>query len=177
MVLSEKQKKLAVVLTLALSVFIVDRAFLADSLTGPQEAVADVGEAVEVLAAEEQTQMQSDSIAPAQALAQRLESLARANQAVLSSSRDAFVPSALWIGKIDGKPAQVGQAQARAREFLTAHRLNTVMGKASSGTIIVDDNTIIQVGQKLDGFRLIRLGNRSATFKLEDVRVMLALEK
>ncbi len=50
MVLSEKQKKLAVVLTLALSVFIVDRAFLADSLTGPQEAVADVGEAVDLWA-------------------------------------------------------------------------------------------------------------------------------
>lgn len=83
--------------------------------------------------------------------------------------RDAFAPSPAWIASADDS----GPAE-RATTFQNLHRLRAIIESKGSSQAIVDDS-LMTVGQTLDGFRLISVGHSRAIFSDHDVSVTLDL--
>lgn len=110
--------------------------------------------------------------APAEPLAARLAAAVEARSTTENAvaTRDAFRPSDAWI---DRKPAALPAEPAPApppdpvAEFRARHKLNAVMRTAGGGVAIIDGKTL-RPGAKLDGFRLVRVGLRSAWLESDD---------
>jgi hypothetical protein len=99
--------------------------------------------------------------------------MARERALDASKTPDAFVPSPAWQ-PVEPASGSIG-AELAAEEFRRRHTLTAVMALADRGACVVDGRSI-QVGQSIDGYTLLAVQPRSATFENRaGVRVELTL--
>jgi hypothetical protein len=101
-------------------------------------------------------------------LADRLKSLALADREP-TSIREAFAPSSAWLAALeDAKPAPPAEPTAAAADstadFTRQHKLTSVLRRGNAGSAIVDGK-FIEIGEQVDGYRLIGLTADSAVFR------------
>lgn len=72
----------------------------------------------------------------------------------------------------DKSPAIITQESAA---FCAAHHLTAVLARGSSGVVYVDEK-IVRMGQSLDGFRLVGVDDKSATFVRDNIIATLTLD-
>lgn len=193
MVLTKRQISMIAVLGASVIGFIVDRAFLdpgtpktaegAASLPAPGPAAPAAAAAAPAPAAAPRA-----SAAPAAApptatapakpatasqaaaagaarvpLAERLKALAPPD-GESAAVREAFAPSSAWLASLEeGKPGPAPQPDSAA-DFVRTHKLTSVLRRGSVGSAIIDGK-VVEVGEGLDGYRLIGLTADSAVFQ------------
>jgi hypothetical protein len=99
-------------------------------------------------------------------LADRLKSLALADREP-TGIREAFAPSSAWLASLEQpKPAAPAPAEPTdsVADFIRQHKLTSVLRRGSSGSAIVDGK-FIEIGEQVDGYRLIGLTADSAVFR------------
>lgn len=106
------------------------------------------------------------------AIADRLEQLAQRRGFDLERVPDAFSPPTAWLVDVD--PDGPRTTRMTAAEFEATHPLAGVMAVGDGGYAIIEGRMLF-IGQELDGFTLIKVGQRSALFESDGVRVQLVL--
>jgi len=177
MVLPGRQRVLLVVLGLSLTGLAADRLVFGTSRIGPNQAAAAPADGVPVpllqaQVAEKKTDRISES-APGTLVA-RLDCLRREQGLEPAACQDAFCPSPSWLADLQPQEPP-GSDQQRAREFVQRRRLKAVLRSANGGAAIIDDQ-YLTVGQTLDGFQLLRVGDRSAVLVSDRAHVTLELD-
>lgn len=102
-------------------------------------------------------------------LAQRLR--AAAQNLSEGWHRDVFAMTSAWPQNNPTLPRADDQA---VRQFRLSHRLTGILSTGANGYVMVDGK-IIGIGQQIDGFRLVSISHRAATFESDKVRVVLYL--
>lgn len=74
--------------------------------------------------------------------------------------RDAFAPSPAWLATPRSGPSVTSQ---RILNFRGSHKLSAIIQTAGAGEALID-NSLMVVGQFLDGFKLIAVNQRGAVF-------------
>ena len=116
----------------------------------------------------------SEGPAPRQvAIARKLEQIAEQRGLDPTGVIDAFRPSAMWLA-LSEVPVGVEQVESLVERFMKAHTLAAVMGSGEAGWALVDGRTLF-IGQVLDGFTLVSVGQRSAVLESGDAMVILSL--
>ncbi len=108
------------------------------------------------------------------AIADRLEAVATQRGFDLEHVPDAFIPPRSWI--VEKTPDDPPPGRVTAAQFELDHVLTGVMAVGDGGYAIINGKTLF-IGQKLDGFRLIHVSERSAVLDSDDVHVELLLPK
>ncbi len=181
MKLSRQRKISVVILALAVSALVADRAFLGGGSTGPGRASgASPGPvkprlpAAPPAAAAPPAVMNALAPAGGQSLADRLRDYSRQRGIDASGVRDAFVAAESWRPK-----PQVAEAATRpvgrVPGFSEKHELMAVITGPKGSAIV--DGKCLQVGQELDGYRLVSVGHREAVFECDGERVELRLKE
>jgi len=151
-----------------------DRIFLGSSLSGPESAVAssitDSSQADSAAGADIDALLHDDDPTAATSLAQRVNQVSRYRPGLLEDRRDAFKPSAGWVG-VDGSGSGL---PTNADGFRAAYELVALMPKNRRPCAMVGGRTVF-VGQTLDGFTLVEVGARSAVFESVAGRVELKM--
>src|SRR5688572_2963508 len=194
-----KQKKIyAAVLGLAVTAFAADRWVIGHD-AAPEEAeqllmtsntttaAAPVSTTAALVTG--QPVMAAGAVAPVAAapntstLARRLREVATAERLDLAEVSDAFRVSPVWLPPPAPKVEAPKVARDLVAEFHKDHRLDAVMknGTKGGGLAIIDGKTV-RPGQALDGFRLLKVNDRSALFvgkglQGEDLRLELRIER
>jgi hypothetical protein len=96
-------------------------------------------------------------------VAQKLALLSESMHLAAAESRDAFTPSAAWVGK----PA----ASTDTKSFEQTHQLSAVIVGRRAAAMV--DGRLIAVGQTIDGYKLVSVIQGAATFQAGDVSVTL----
>jgi len=179
MLITTKHKVYGCVLVAGLSAFAADKMFFAPSEAAVQDSFlseyAMTSSSSVLDAARRDLAALADLPAEGSDIADRLSAVAEARSLDLTDVRDAFKPSPGWIGD-DGTVQQQGLGGAVATTFVRSHRLMAVMGGGPNGSAIVDDKCLF-IGQQIDGFRLISVGDRNAVLESNGVRVELQLSE
>jgi hypothetical protein len=177
MKLTTKQKSAVVVLALCGAALALDRTLFAPNDAGaapappaPPAAAAQSGGAASPASARPAAEA---ATARRTALAARLAAMVKDQAIDASNAPDAFVPSPAWQPV---EPVSSGiEAELAAEEFRRRHTLSAVMALADRGACVVDGRSV-QVGQSIDGYTLLAVQPRSATFENgAGVRVELSL--
>lgn len=179
---TNERKVLAGVLTVALLALVVNAFIPGGGLAGPAKANAASNpvsppkaktSAAASPAAVDLTL--AEPVGPS--LAQRLAKFAKTDHAA-QVQRDAFAPSHQWLEHA-GMVQRSGVKQAQGTQaFAAHHHLMAVVGSGNGqGGLAVVDNRSLEVGDRLDGFTLVKLGRRSAVFAGAGGRVTLTLGK
>ena len=179
MVLSKRQKILAVALGAAAAVFIADRILVGLDDIGPAEARAwqtgdlDLAPLVPkgLLPAAPVSEVTTHSEAT---LADRLEQAAENNELESTTVKDAFCPSGSWSGMDTTERAPLGSVEATAAAFSERHRL-TATAVGGQGGMAIIDGQCLAVGREIDGFRLVSVIRNSAALACAGVEVTLTL--
>ena len=118
------------------------------------------------------------TVTDGQILADRLSQLAVQKMIDYGQVRDAFVPTGNWSEAAnkptDGTMIELPPSPSDTEQFVSNHVLQMVMSGSDGLTLI--DNELIRVGQLLDGYCLVSVGDRSAIFESNGIRVELSLE-
>ena len=177
MVLSRKRNLLVVVLGFATAALAADRLIPVDDQGTPSRASASV---LNVLSrtSHKTTPARIETINTAtlvdESLAERLEKLSSDYAVEPTNSRDAFCPSQSWLAELRPETT-ITSNEARIQNFLQNHRLKAVVTFNNKGAAIIDDK-YLPVGGELDGFKLIKVSERSAMFDCEGAQVTLKIE-
>ena len=168
-----------VVLGLALTAFVADRLWSAGDAQG-QTTVAQANGACPVkpvpsanLTLDKAPPM---PCRPETLLACRLEELTRG---ATGEVRDVFQPSVQWIPPkanpaVKSEPDVVESDPVQVFQF--RHKLSAVLVNSGGGAAVIS-NTLMRVGQSLDGFRLKEIRRNAVTFAAPDGRsVILAID-
>ena len=193
MALTRERKLLLTVLALGAAALLIDRVVLNSGQSGPQSASAS---ATAVSRGDERGDQESTVSAAKAALAkleaqdtgptlsERLADTASQHAVTAARPGDAFAPPKQWLRAIAPKPkpaepapeqnAQPAQpdAQRLVKRFREAHRLMAVMANRGEGVAIVDGQPV-RVGDRLDGFTLRQVRERTAVFVSGETRVVL----
>jgi hypothetical protein len=184
---TRERKMYAAVLTLAAGALGVDQVMLSGENTGPAVASARVpgmsaGARPSAGAAAasfdvKQFDFKAVSLNRDNSLAFRLESLAESQQLALRDVTNPFEPSAQWQPKKAVVQAQAG-APAQSAHPLTKRKLLAVMTNARGGMAMIEGQPRpLQVGEMLDGLKLVSLDAMTATFEGESgEQVVLKLQ-
>lgn len=115
-------------------------------------------------------------------LNERLSETAKSHGVSPLNPRNAFEPPKAWIASgetnaepDDPAPSSLQQAPTpaeQAQRFREQHRLRATMTERGTGVAIIGLRAL-RLGDELDGFTLERIGERSAVFSSETVRVEL----
>ena len=114
-------------------------------------------------------------------LADRLKTLGLADREP-TTIREAFAPSSAWLATLEeAKPVAAAAPPApepdSAADFIRQHKLTSVLRRGNTGSAIVDGK-FIEIGEQVDGYRLIGLTAESAIFRsprqARDVRLYIA---
>ncbi len=179
MPITTKQKVYGCVIAAGLSAFAADKTFFAPSDAAAQDlSVSEYAmtSSTSVLdAARRDLTALADLPAEGSDIADRLSAVAMLRSLDLSDVRDAFKPSPSWFGD-DGTIQQQDLGGDAATTFVRSHRLMAVMGAGPNGSAIIDDKCLF-IGQQIDGFRLISVGDRNAVLESNGVRVELQLSE
>ncbi len=179
MVLSKRQKILAVALGAAVAVFVADRILLDRDDIGPAEARAwPLGDV------DPQPLVPKGLVSGARAcewsqekevtLADRLEQAVEDGDIDPTAVKDAFCPSESWSGLDLTARFPPGSADAVARAFAESHRLTATAVSAEGGMAIIDGQCLA-VGREIDGFRLVSVSRNSAVLICAGVKATLTL--
>lgn len=96
-------------------------------------------------------------------LAERLKALALEDRDP-TAIREAFAPSAAWLASLEvAKPGGVPRPDS-AVDFSRQHKLTSILRRGSAGSAIVDGK-VVEIGEQVDGYRLIGLTADSAVFQ------------
>jgi hypothetical protein len=155
--------------------FAYDRFAPAPGLAGPQQAAASLLPLETVAQASTVASSANGSspdlgIQSHKVLAQRLQTLMKGDFPQTDDIRDAFYASGLQPPAVPvavTAPAAVTtptvQDKPRKEVFSESHQLRAVL-VGSEGRMALMDNTCLRIGQKLEEFQLLSVGERSATF-------------
>jgi len=138
----------------------------------PAPAVAETSE---VVAAQPQAKTAAVALAPAKpagpSIAQRLRSAGRGYTD--REVNDAFAMGVVWHTPEKAPAVQVDQSAQRFHEM---HHLTVTLTSGGTGLAMVDGK-IIAVGKELDGFKLVSISHRSATFESAGSKIILYLNE
>ncbi len=172
MTLTKSQRVYVAIMVVAVVTLLIDR-----TLLQPEPAQAATLQYAVPPSARDPVDLEaprSEGPAPRQvAIARKLEQIAEQRSLDPIGVIDAFRPSPMWIQFAEA-PVGPEQAESLVERFMKAHTLAAVMGSGVEGGAIVDGRTLF-IGQVLDGFTLVSLGQRSAILESGDARVVLAL--
>ena len=176
--LSKRQKSGLAVLAVALLALVVDRALLGGG-SAPAGASASSNEAPAKVAPEPELKdpCEPDSEPAAVKLSQRLETLWSEGNPDVSQARDLFSLPARWLADVNPvAPADESPEQDPVTAFAASHQLRGVVraNQADLHCVTVDDQ-VLRLGEKLDGFELVAIGDDSATFEAGGKQVTLKL--
>ena len=178
MKLTKKQKGYVAVLVVALAAFLADRVFLLPPAT-TSDADADAVDNPADLLIKPAGGVAQAAPAPARSpyrvdlLAERLTVAASEHRLDLSNVRDAFVPSVAWIS---GPKIVIHDSAAEAAAaFRDKHKLTAILVGSNGSTAIINGKSVT-VGQRLGGFTLKSIDNRSTTFAAGQNQVELVLD-
>jgi hypothetical protein len=184
---TKSQKISAAVLALAAGAFAVDRWVL----ERPAEAAEVEDVAAPVTPASSRGTATSSSpkvaaVAPqAVTLASRLAALGEARRFSYEAAGDAFRPCDDWLAQAEPTPTPgapeadntpapepVAKKADPAEIFRSQHTLNAVMTKQRGGMAIINGK-LYAPGQKVDGFKLVKVDETEATLTFNDTTVTL----
>lgn len=183
MQLTKQRKVYGVVVSLALSALGVDRFWLGGSEPAASSAatqqVAAPQPAKKVVTAAAPAKPQETNLAGLAALAVRMRNVAEVERLDLADAKDAFRPPPAWAGEVKkAQPAAPAQAAEPppdpATAFREKHHLIAVLKSTHGGVAILDGKTF-RIGKEVDGFRLARVGDRTAVFQSGGTAVTLEL--
>ena len=180
MKISKRQKVYVAILALVLTALLVDRVFLAPETTGPDEANALpaplAGEAPPRFGDPlPRVEKRSDQ----ESLTDRLKAISGPKKLDPKEIKDAFRTPQAWMDEYSPKVQKdlhPAPTITPAAEFMRKHRLKAVMVNDKTRSVVIDDRYLF-VGQKIDGFTLVSVNEHSATFELNNHRVVLTLKK
>lgn len=173
MVLTKRQKVMVAVLGLGAVCLAGDKLFLDGGSTGPSQAEAASGGGAVPL---EPKLAPAVATPPGNSLTERLDALRETMNLNLMATKDAFCPSGSWLSDLrPGERTAMSSDEVRVMAFGRRHALNAIVTSDCGGTAFIDD-TFVRVGQVIDGFRLVRLGYRTAVFEANGLEVVLRLK-
>ncbi len=179
MPITTKQKVYGCVLATGLAAIAADKTLFTPSDAAAQDSFVSeyaIASSTSILAAaRSDLAAMADLPAEGSDIADRLSALAEARSLDLSDVRDAFEPSPSWFSD-NGTVQQQDLGGTAAATFVRSHRLMAVMAGGANGSAIIDDKCLF-IGQQIDGFRLISVGDRSAVLESNGVRVELQLSQ
>jgi hypothetical protein len=153
----------------------VDRVFiLPDAATAvrvPSEHYAVVERTSSPDGAPEVAPVGSISTARA-AIADRLDGVARQRGLDLDRVPNAFAPPKSWL--VEEVQRNTASSRVTAEMFEAKHVLTGVMAAGDRGYAIIDGRTLF-IGQRLDGFELVSVSERSAVLDSDGERIELML--
>ena len=168
------------VLGLGLAALVGDRVLLSESQTGPQTATASPvsrtpGHSADPRPAQVHADSPGEAALVSGSLAAKLENVRVGQSLDPAAARDAFCASQQWLDDLTpDKPESSDEVRAQA--FLRNHRLKAVVKFDRGGAAIIDDSYLF-LGQELDGFRLIRVSDRTATLVSGSAKVTVSMEE
>jgi hypothetical protein len=170
MALTKRQQKLVVLFLIGLVALGIDRVFLRPQ-GGAHAASADA------LPASDPSILPSDNVPvpeeePNQpGLVERLNALWPSDETRAEPARDPFSLPGSWSHNVGNSKAGTPDVAA---VFTNSHRLTAVVLDPRRSYALVNDHFLIP-GQSLDGFQLVSVGPRSATFERDSRQVVLQL--
>jgi hypothetical protein len=109
-----------------------------------------------------------------QPLLHRMKALSEAADLDRIATLDAFKPPADWLPEVKlAEPLPTPEDQ-RVEQFKRHHKLSAVVTGPAGQCAVIAGRTLM-VGQQLDGFVLVSIGDRSALFKMNDLEVVLSI--
>jgi len=177
---NKKRKILFAVLTCAVAVFLYDRLSSGSNPMRPNTVEAATLEEQDLALAESPNPSTDPTEACGMtrhkiAVANRLEKLAESGAYKASGIRDAFCPSAAWVGR-PAEVAPVLSPESETKTFVQRHRLTATVCNPVGGTAIINGRCVM-VGQSVGKFELVAVDRSSATLASGDMRVTLHLSK
>ena len=161
-------------LGLAIVGFAADRLLQGDAAIQPNSAAAESppagvappvpGPAAPAPAMADEAKATSGSMS----VADRLKTLADPEDLEPQSLREAFAPPLDWLRELQTRPGTTTAPEVDpVAEFAAKHKVTVVMLAGSAGSAIIDGK-IMQVGQELDGFTLVRMAAGSVVFRAKN---------
>jgi len=152
-----------------------------DQLGGGASADAEaISEASSILVATTGSPSHKPARLPASAgeeisFASRLASVAQSTGEVAPDAiRDVFRPADIWLPKTT--TISTVATVSSADKFVLEHKLSMVSVNRAGGGVAVVDGKLLNIGAKIDGYRLISINQQSAMFESTDgARVQLKL--
>jgi len=174
MVLTKRNKILAVLIGAAVAAFVVDRFVLGYASAGPEQACAAAIPSAETAGgAPDEAGLRAPPQSPI-TLADRLAGVAGARGLDGMKVPDAFCPPRSWFGPDPVRPSAAAKGDS-GRDFLGSHRLTaTIVGAGGGGMAIIDGQCVV-VGKTVDGFRLVSVTRRQAVLEADGAQVTLRL--
>lgn len=182
MKLSKQQKTGLIFLAIALVALVVDRAFLgggsvpaeasASSHQTPVESAPSPVEPAPAPTASPETDLKLPTIQ----FIDRIETLWSQRDLDVNQARDIFALPTTWLADVlPAKPEDQPQPKQDAVTiFMTGHQLRAVVISDQSRSVNVNDH-ILRIGDELDGFTLVAVGEDSATFEAGGRQAILRL--
>jgi hypothetical protein len=191
---TKSQKLSAGLLGIAVIAFSVDRWVLTapagvNVAAASEYAISAASRALDLASPVQTASAATTATTQATTLASRLSALAVTRRYQYVATADAFRASDDWLDQAARKNAAVGTAAATgdtstpeptfrkadpAARFAARHALSAVMHSQSGGMAIVDGK-LYEIGRVIDGFKLVAVGVKEATFADEDTTVTLKL--
>jgi len=182
MKLSKEHKILIGLLILSAGAIFVDRVIIGSEVTAPQQASAEL--VLARLATGHpplSSALLDDALHPTghdQPITNRLASAARLRGIGYENLKDAFKPSESWIKKPEpaAKPATPAAQNPKllGEAFRTQNRLMAVIATNGQRYAVIS-NRKLNIGQTLDGFRLVSIQQHRVRFESHGIQVELTL--
>ena len=180
MVLTKRQKVMVAVVGLGVGALLIDRVLLDDGQGGPQQAQAAAPSHVQRTVPIAPS-VPSGTVLLDNSLASRLDSVREMLDLDLGATKDAFCPSDVWMAELRPDVAEIKPVQAEVSherkgiDFGRSHQLKAVVASGANGGAFIDDK-YVRMGQLIDGFRLVKVGYRTAVLEADGVQVELKLK-
>ena len=176
-----KQRKIGlVILALSLVAVMVDRVFLLPESAAAKQtsSSSSIQTTQTVVTLDAGAGIDSNSVTPNEELAERLKALWTGRDFDPAMTKDAFSLPALW-GVDPNAPSDKQNTAPKpdpAAQFSEVHKLNAVVMK-SQGSQVMIDTRYLSIGDTLDGFKLMKIDENSASFEAEGQVIVLKLRK
>jgi len=174
MKLSKRQKVFVVLLGLALGGLAVDRVFLGSGASGPSQAAAVSPRETAKRSTPTYRVVATATSAEPRSLAERLAALSQTHDADLANIHDALSLPSAWKAQ-SSEQEKTNPKLTAVEVFTQAHELTAVVISGQAAVAVVDDHCV-SVGQFVDNFKLVSVGQNSATFESQGRRAVLKLK-
>jgi hypothetical protein len=166
----KRQKAFGVVFCLVAVLLVADRLFIL-----PRGAAAREGGSEAYAASTLMLNTVDDSLTPTetQGIVERLATLCPSERILDGTLPDAFSLPAPWLAEVDPNGSLLGRSD-RIAEFKNRYELLAVAGNNGSPCAFINHHRL-HAGQSLEGFTLVDVDDRSATFEDGGLRFVLRL--